>query len=387
MVNKGPDYSELADQVGVKSDSPDGTQAFLASKGVSAGQNFAGNLFTFALVLVTMCALHGIAIYIRGTAKMQGMLAFPKLELVVATAFFQGLILSATAAIRLESCNAGFVSFGVLTVIYQILSGLVPIRKVHSNLVVTQKLDFEPTTPTDRKAARDELIIDLKELKKNPTSPMHVKKVEDDYNKLNNFGGYKETQDKNGAKFLNTHGDLFSGYTYANWWFCVVAWAEKTITAIFTSGVPGMAQPVLNWIVCFVVWAILCFRCPHNKISTNVHMIVNRTNQMLTMFFLMIGATTHVKPSDIAAVATCLNVIGTAHLLVQQLTETAGKMWMLYKMCGKPKMSPMLKKHSVEGSEPSPREKANIGLVGEDGAKKPGTEMVGVSNFLASREI
>ena len=76
----------------------DGTQAFLASKGVSAGQNFAGNLFTFALVLVSMCVLHGIAIYVLGTAKMQGMLAFPKLELVVATAFFQGLILSATAA-------------------------------------------------------------------------------------------------------------------------------------------------------------------------------------------------------------------------------------------------------------------------------------------------
>jgi len=404
------DVAELGSQIGVKSDAVDGTQAFLATKGVTAGENFAGNAFSMFLVIASMLAFHSMAIYYYGKNKLGGMLAFPKLEIIVATAFFQGLILSAVGAIRLESCNATFVSLGTLTMIAQIASGLVPIRTVYNAIVLSKKVDFKPVGPTSRKVARDELVTEMKEMKKHPDAE-HAKRLEEAYNKANTLGQYeKPERNSDGAKVLNTHGELFAGFTHNNWWFCVIVWAEKSITAIFTSGVPGMSQTILNWIVCFLVWGVLCVRLPHTTVATNANMIANRTIQMFTLFFLMIGATTTVKPDDIAAVSTLFNVLGTAHLLVQQLLETAGKIAMIIKFAKSPDAAPIMKnlKAGVEKlgdsldnlTKGSPKaDRPETGLMKHDAAKaaKPsvkdmtkeekGGALVGVSNYLASREL
>jgi len=401
------DFKELASQIGIKPDGEaDGTKAFLASKGVSAAENFAGNALSMILVMGSMLAAHGLAIWYWGKGKLTGMLAFPKLELVVGVAFFQGLVLSAVAGIRLESCNAAVVFWGTIVMMWQIASGALPIWTVYKSLIREHKLEWHPTTPTERKEARNKLVEEMKEIKKqlsevNMKDPKqvkefasyHSKQVEDAYAKLNTFGGYnKPDGSSDGAKFLNTHGELFAGYTMRNWWFCFIIWADKSIAAIFTSGVPGLSQTVLNWLVCFLVWAVLCVRCPHTTIYTNANMIINRSIQMFSLFFLMIGATTNVDPMDISVICTCFNLIGTAHLLVEQMSDSVTKTKKVYKLATSPEAQAMVKEMKVEivkleekleklsprlgeaihklSPRGSPRDNQGVALVTEDAAKR-----------------
>ena len=69
----------------------DGTLVFLAEKGVSAGQNYVGNLFSVVLIMAFLGTAHaGLTLYL-GKESMVGLLAFPKVELIIFTTFFQGV--------------------------------------------------------------------------------------------------------------------------------------------------------------------------------------------------------------------------------------------------------------------------------------------------------
>jgi len=384
--------------------------------------------------------------------SLPGMMAFPKPEIVVSVSFFQGVLLSAVAAIRLEGCDAGFVFLGVLFLIIQLVAGLVPIVAIYYALVKNHYVEYEEKSWGGRLKSGQNLIQDIKKIGKSKSIhsvKQNIRNAEETFNKIDTGGEYvtastkrangffKSMKDRfrmsmgaksgksgclgeksamgeksvmfstptdgdtdvsggakvpkerseNGkcarfapaspppsppafaetscssprnwkqyvirkalapnsgegssdpdesvhSKFLNTHGDLFANFKGPYWWFCIVAYADKALMAIITSSVVGMAQPVVNWVICCVVFLLLLCYHPHNKITTNIHIISNRGFQTFTMFVLMLGATTDINPHDIAVVATTLNVVATVHLLIGQLLEILGKVMVLNEWCG-----------------------------------------------------